>query len=95
MRVKNINGTSDNTCKCGSWLLHWIKFSSSNRIPTCCAEASCINTKQLLGAHVQKDGSDQKWYIIPLCAKHNTQKDAMDVKIGTEFASANTKETCN
>ena len=28
MKVTNINGTSDNTCSCGSWLKHWEKFNS-------------------------------------------------------------------
>jgi hypothetical protein len=27
MTVYNINGTSDNTCKCGSWLAHWKNYS--------------------------------------------------------------------
>ena len=27
MKVKNLNGTSQRTCKCGSWLKHWEKFS--------------------------------------------------------------------
>ncbi len=29
MKIKNINGTSDNTCTCGSWLKHWEKLVSS------------------------------------------------------------------
>ena len=27
MRVNNINGTSDNSCNCGSWLDHWKNYS--------------------------------------------------------------------
>ena len=40
MRVKNIKGTSDNTCICGSWLTHWENFSNSH-LRNCCSEKSC------------------------------------------------------
>ena len=70
MKVKNINGTSDNTCKCGSWLDHWKKFSGQS-LPTYCPETKCIQ-KPEVGAHVQKDSStDSSWYIVPFCKTHN------------------------
>lgn len=89
-KVKNINGTSDNNCKCGSWLEHWKKFA--NRTPTYCSEKSCLG-KDLVGAHVQKDTSDMSWYIVPLCQTHNKSKDTLDVG-ETTLVSANKKETC-
>jgi hypothetical protein len=94
MKVRNINGTSDNSCKCASWLDHWKKFGGQ-AVPQYCPESTCTK-KPEHGAHVQKDGSsDQSWYIIPLCADHNGQKGAtLVVSDSTKLVSANVKETC-
>lgn len=92
IKVKNINGTSDNTCKCGSWLSHWKRFGGGS-LPTYCAESGCMKPPSV-GAHVQKDSSDRAWYIVPVCDKHNAKADAMTVTDGTTFVSANVKETC-
>ncbi|MEO0037174.1 MAG: hypothetical protein RIQ59_385 [Bacteroidota bacterium] len=91
-KIKNINGTTDNTCKCGSWLKHWEKFSgkSSNY----CSEKTCTQ-KELVGAHVQKTTSDMSWYIIPLCKAHNGATGELEVGDSTVFVSANKNETCN
>ena len=76
MRIKNINGTSDTTCTCGSWLKHWEKFSGQTT--QFCTEVKCLNT-DLVGAHVQKaDDYDSKWYIIPLCNAHNKRHGNFD-----------------
>lgn len=96
MKVHNINGTSDNKCKCGSWKAHWEKFNERKLAwPRFCSEKSCINTPTL-GAHVQKENCrTAKWYVIPLCDKHNKCVGAsLDVCDGTSFASANRSETC-
>lgn len=88
--VKNINGTSDNICKCGSWLKHWEIFSGRKAVY--CAENTCTKTV-LLGAHVQKAGSsDDKWYIVPLCSMHNTS--TSEIEVNTILVSANRNETC-
>ncbi len=94
IQVHNINGTSDNTCKCGSWLKHWENFSGKKA--GLCAEVSCQASAEV-GAHVQKENSSSsKWYIIPLCSKHNNMKgQSIYVMDSTVFISANTKETCN
>lgn len=93
MKVKNINGTSEHTCKCGSWLAHWKKFSGQT--VTMCVETSCIKT-DLVGAHVQKDSVvDSKWYIIPLCSTHNAKKgESITIADSTKLVSANVSETC-
>jgi hypothetical protein len=72
MKVKNLNGTSDSAkCPCGSWINHWEKYAGTSR--GICAEARCVNDATV-GAHVQKkDGSDNSWYIVPLCGDHNKQ----------------------
>lgn len=93
MKVKNINGTADNqSCKCGSWLDHWKKYSGES-LPTFCAETTCMN-KPTVGAHVQKAGGDT-WYIVPFCATHNAMKGKeLDVLDSTAFAAANVSTTC-
>jgi hypothetical protein len=70
MRVKNLNGTSDNPkCPCGTWLKHWENHTGLPAIS--CSVSDCIGDADV-GAHVQlKDGNDNAWYIIPLCNKHN------------------------
>lgn len=93
MKVKNIKGTSDNTCNCGSWLEHWRKFSVKKKLPTFCSEKSC-GEAPAVGAHVQKDNSnDNSWYIVPLCNAHNKKTASLDLK-DVELVSANVKETC-
>lgn len=94
MKVKNINGTSDNNCSCGSWLEHWKKFSGQT-LPQYCPESKCIN-KPEVGAHVQKDSStDSNWYIIPLCKQCNAKKGAaIIVSDNIKLVSANKSATC-
>ena len=94
MKVNNINGTSQNTCKCGSWLNHWTKFSGQS-LPTYCPEQTCTR-KPEVGAHVQKDGStDNSWYIIPLCQKHNAETGmSLTVSDSIALVSANVSRTC-
>jgi len=94
MKVNNINGTSDNTCKCGSWLDHWKKFSGQS-LPSYCSEKTCTG-KPEVGAHVQKDGStDTAWYIVPFCAKHNSETGkSLEIVDSVKLASANVSQTC-
>jgi hypothetical protein len=33
--MKNLNGTSDKNCSCGSWLGHWKKFAKASTTPKC------------------------------------------------------------
>ncbi|MDC6364006.1 MULTISPECIES: hypothetical protein [Flavobacteriaceae] len=91
-RIKNINGTSQNKCSCGSWLKHWEKFSGQTT--SFCIEKGCIN-KDLVGAHVQKANSfDSKWYIIPLCNQHNQSNGELEIVDAYKMVSANKGETC-
>lgn len=93
-RVRNINGTSDNKCKCGSWLEHWKKFSREKQLPSYCSEKSC-DQKPEDGAHVQKESlSDCDWYIVPLCVEHNRKDKSLEIKDTVEFVSANVDQTC-
>jgi hypothetical protein len=94
MKVRNINGTSDNSCKCGSWLEHWKKFSGQT-LPAYCPASSCLK-KPEVGAHVQKDSySDDSWYIIPLCNDCNGKKgQSLEVSDSIKLVSANVSRTC-
>lgn len=91
--VKNINGTSDTKCKCGSWIDHWQKYSTTK--VGLCREVNCRSIATD-GAHVQKaDSSDNNWYIIPLCQQHNLLKwQELRVIDSTTFVPANKRETC-
>jgi len=93
MKIKNINGTSQTTCSCGSWLKHWEKFSGQT--VTYCPVSACLK-KDLVGAHVQKGGgsTDQNWYIYPLCNAHNQSTEELEVSDSYKLVSANKKETC-
>lgn len=92
MTVTNINGTSDDTCKCESWLAHW-KHYSGQTPPTSCSETMCTR-KPEVGAHVQTPGNNT-WYIIPLCERHNAmQGKSIAVKDRVALASANVSQTC-
>ncbi len=97
MKLKNINGTSQTTCACGSWLNHWKKFSGQSVTYCPCKEPrpnGCLR-KDLVGAHVQKaDSPDNKWYIFPLCSVHNQSMGVLEVSDNYKLVSANKKETC-
>jgi hypothetical protein len=73
MRIKNINGTAENRCSCGSWLNHWERFS--RQVAYTCSVPGCKKS-EIVGAHVQISG-DQNWYICPLCSSHNKQSDEL------------------
>lgn len=92
-KVKNINGTSDNSCKCGSWLNHWEKYGGGKA--GMCAEKACTK-KAEVGAHVLKaDSNDKNWYIVPMCKDHNgLLGEEIEVMDSTVLVSANTAETC-
>ena len=48
-----------------------------------------------MGGHVQKVGSDNKWYIIPLCKSCNNKRgEELEIDDNTELVSANVSETC-
>jgi hypothetical protein len=92
-KVQNINGTSDKSCPCGSWIDHWEKFSGES-LPNLCPEKTCTK-KDLVGAHVQRaDSTDKGWYIVPLCSEHNKQATTLELWQDTTLVSANVAQTC-
>ena len=92
MKVKNINGTSQARCSCGSWLQHWKNYSGQTS--TICRAAGCSRS-DLVGAHVQKEVNyDDKWYIVPFCKAHNMATTSVELVSGTNLVSANKSKTC-
>jgi len=92
MKVLNINGTTGLSCKCGSWLDHWKKFSGQE----CkwCSQEKCTNAPDV-GAHVQKaTPTDNNWYIIPLCHTHNKATSELEIMESRVLVSANKAQTC-
>jgi len=80
MRVKNVNGSSRFPAPAGysSWLDYWNQNASHRAFR--CGATDCHHRGDLVGAHVQKANStDQKWYIVPLCASCNHRTDIFDV----------------
>ena len=94
MKIRNINGTSDTICSCGTWFDHWKKFSGQPS-PAHCPAENC-KKKDLIGAHVQTFGgsADWKWHIYPLCWSHNTHSGELEVSDAYNLVSANKRETC-
>ena len=94
MKVKNINCTHDDACRCGSWLEHWKKFSGQ-ALPTCCPEVKCQH-KPEAGARVQKEShADAGWYIVPLCKVHNEHIGPSLTLVDTvKLVSADVAQTC-
>lgn len=71
MKIKNLNGTSDNKIPAGysSWIDFWEKKSGKKAGE--CGRRGC-HKKATDGAHVQKADSDNRnWYIVPLCHECN------------------------
>jgi hypothetical protein len=93
MKVRNINGISDNACRCVSWLKHWKNFGGQPI--TYCPVVGCLE-KVEVGAHAQKDSTtDNSWYILPLCKKHNGKTgESLDISSTWTLVSANVSKTC-
>lgn len=88
---KNKNGTSNRSCKCGSWKQHWIN-NSDESWPTECSILGC-NNSPTLGAHVINSNVSGE-YIIPACDSCNKLSSEFDLKGGITLISANKQKTC-
>lgn len=86
----NVNGTSDNTCRCESWLKHWQRFSG--QLAGSCCVSDCTE-QATVGAHIQKRPGSQ-WYIVPLCDAHNRQAARLEISDYVTLVQANVADTC-
>ncbi len=94
MKLKNLKGTSKNTCHCDSWLAHWLEYSGADSLPNYCGESTCTS-KPEVGAHVIKvNSTDKDWYIVPLCKKHNKEDEEFDLFSEIKLAQAAMSRTC-
>ncbi|MBQ9594888.1 MAG: hypothetical protein IJR35_03405 [Synergistaceae bacterium] len=72
MRVKNLHSGSTGG---KNWLKLWMEYKGYGDFVPFCSNTECFN-KAEHGGHVKKvDSKDNKWYIVPLCAKCNETKD--------------------
>lgn len=85
---KNKNGTSERSCKCGSWKAHW-ENNSSEPWPSICSVAGC-DEKAEVGAHVINSDCTGEW-IVPLCKACNNKTDTFSLKDTTTLVRANIK----
>ena len=55
-----------------------------------------VARKELVGAHVQQESSDDNnWYIYPICKKHNEAiGQSLDVADTYKLVPANVSQTC-
>jgi hypothetical protein len=90
MFYKNVKNTSNDKCKCESWLAHWERFSGQRANK--CARNNC-NERATDGAHVSRFFLNDEIYILPLCHKHNLDYNSL---IDTEInpVSADISKTC-
>lgn len=95
MKVKNLNGTSNKSCKCGSWTKHWESYAEATYWPQRCCVKGC-DTPPQVGAHIKKVGvGDNKHYILLMCRAHNNAFGAvLEVESYVKFAHANIRATC-
>lgn len=81
MKVKNIPKTSDKSCNCNNWYIHWKKSSKYEKVR--CSNINCPNDNPV-GAHVKKyNSTDKKHYIVPLCKACNNPNNIKIMDIGT------------
>lgn len=106
MNVRNIRGTSDNDCRCGSWLTHWSRFTNQPlTTQTRCSVLGCF-APATCGAHIQVESGlfnaalggiaavrASHWHIVPMCQQHNMATGTLTVR-SVPLASANVSETC-
>jgi hypothetical protein len=81
--VKNLNGTSNSVPKGGylTWKAYWEK-EMQKPFGTCSCK-QCSNLAEV-GAHVKKVGTDNKWYIVPLCKSCNGKSSEDEFEVRAE-----------
>ncbi len=92
LKVFNLKGTSKHrpTC-CGSWLAHHKKHASKGGR---CAVLGCGKHAEV-GAHVQLERKDNRWWIVPVCKGCNKRdNETLVLNKSTCLVSANVNKTC-
>ncbi len=84
MNVRNIRGTS-NSNRATAWLRLWKEangIAPSKSIK--CAVSGCTAIAEV-GAHVIKDYTGMRQFIVPMCREHNLTYDG-DLRINSSIA---------
>jgi len=107
MVVKNLNGHSIPSCRCGNWLSHWRGYGRPSEAFSrreSCSVVMCTNPIEV-GGRVQKEVlegmralgkvGDATWYIVPLCQACNRKQGAtLTVEAECGLAPTRPEETC-
>ena len=88
---KNKKGTSNRSCKCGTWKQHWIN-NSLEPWPDKCSIKNC-NNSATLGAHIINSKVEGE-KIVPACDSCNKLSGEFSLKGGITLVSANKLKTC-
>lgn len=88
---KNKKGTGERSCRCGSWMQHWIKYFDQDW-PKTCSVVGCYQ-RPTLGAHVYNSEVSGE-FIVPMCDACNKKAGEFSLKESTKFAPANKQKTC-
>ena len=88
----NREGTSDKTCKCGTWLKHWENISKLE-LPYTCRVDNCNNAVEV-GAHIHNPITHSADYIVPMCKACNARIDRFHLKDETIIVLAEKYLTC-
>ena len=88
--VKNLKGTGNLTCSCGSWIKHWEKFTSKKA--KLCTATGCLSPATIGGHVIKCNSTDKDHYIIPLCHSCNMRIDIYNTT--AILAPANVQDTC-
>lgn len=93
MLVKNVKGSGERPCGCGSWLMHWERFAGVRAVR--CGVLHCAGSAHV-GAHVVKDGeADKDQYIVPMCQFHYSQSGvSLPLASDVVMIQANVAKTC-
>jgi hypothetical protein len=93
IRVRNVVGTADLDCPCGSWLDHHER--AIGRPSYLCANIVCAGSP-VVGGHVIKIGNsmDSRWYIVPLCSSCNHKEEEFEVSGNVRLVPASLSLKC-
>ncbi|BCZ17432.1 hypothetical protein NHP190003_07140 [Helicobacter sp. NHP19-003] len=74
-KVKHISGTSDYipNPEARTWIEFYIKYSGDSN-PICCNADCPKGTPATIGAHIKVDCIGNKYYIVPVCERHNPSR---------------------
>lgn len=95
VKIKDANGTTDESCKCCSLIEHWELFSEERALK--CAANTC-NKVECHNAHIAKPLSENEVYetnpfIVPMSSSLNEQHvDEFYSKVNTSYVWADGPE---